>query len=131
VHLSVIHCQNSAARNLLAVLNTLPSNAAIDDRNDLLQVIFIVVLLRAAVCVCICVCVGACVHACVCMLMCLAANLSSVDSNFQLIAPLTQLPNLPTAQAEGTSLIEELFLYHETTVTIPLQLVVITYLCIL
>ena len=39
VHLSVIHCQRSAAENLLSVLSTLPSDMAVNDRNDLLQVI--------------------------------------------------------------------------------------------
>jgi len=38
VHLSVIHCQRMAAENLLSVLSTLPSNMAVNDRNDLLQV---------------------------------------------------------------------------------------------
>jgi len=38
VHLSVIHCQRTAAENLLSVLSTLPSDMAVNDRNDLLQV---------------------------------------------------------------------------------------------
>jgi len=38
VHLSVIHCQRTAAENLLSVLSTLPDNMAVNDRNDLLQV---------------------------------------------------------------------------------------------
>jgi len=38
VHLSVIHCQRSAAENLLSVLSTLPNDMAVNDRNDLLQV---------------------------------------------------------------------------------------------
>jgi len=38
VHLSIIHCQRTAAENLLSVLSTLPSDMAVNDRNDLLQV---------------------------------------------------------------------------------------------
>jgi len=38
VHLTVIHCQRTAAENLLSVLSTLPNDMAVNDRNDLLQV---------------------------------------------------------------------------------------------
>jgi len=38
VHLSVIHCQQMAAENLLSVLSTLPNDIAVNDKNDLLQV---------------------------------------------------------------------------------------------